>query len=316
MVGQAPTAGNCPACGARFAPDARFCAQCGTKLTAQARWDAPVPERLGRALGPDYAVVGELGRGGFAVVYSVRDLRLNRYLAVKVMRPDLVASRQALERFQREARIAARLDHPNILPVSFAGEGAGLVYYAMPRVRGLTLRERLRQDGPLPVPEALRVFGEVGRGLHYAHQQGVVHRDIKPANIMLEQSGKVLILDFGIAKALSADGGSLSISGAVIGSVEYMSPEQAQGSRDLDRRSDIYSLGVVGYEMLAGETPYGSAGPPPAEGHGARRPPPDVRGRRPETPPALAQAIARCLAYEREARWSTAEEAVRAAGAG
>jgi serine/threonine protein kinase len=271
-----------------------------------------VPERLARALGADYGIVGELGRGGFAVVYSVRDQRLNRYLAVKVMRPDLVASPQALERFRREARIAASLDHPNILPVSFAGEAAGLVYYAMPRVRGQTLRERLRQDGALPVPEALRVFVEVGRGLDYAHEHGVVHRDVKPANIMLEHMGRVLVLDFGIAKALSADGASLSLSGLVIGSMEYMSPEQAAGSRDIDRRSDIYSLGVVGYEMLAGQPPEGDAARPGITPR-AGAVPPDVRGRRPDAPPALARAIARCLSGDRGARWATAAEAVAAA---
>jgi serine/threonine-protein kinase len=271
-----------------------------------------VPERLARALGSDYTVVGELGRGGFAVVYSVRDLRLNRYLAVKVMRPDLVSSPDVLERFRREARIAARLDHPNILPVSFAGEGAGLVYYAMPRVRGLTLRERLRQDGALPVDEAVRIWTEVGRGLHYAHEQGVIHRDVKPANIMLEQTGKVLVLDFGIAKALSADGSSLTISGVVIGSLEYLSPEQAGGSRDLDRRSDIYSWGVVGYEMLAGQTPFGAADPGTLSARRAGSPVPDVRTWRPDTPAALAHVLARCLAPERQARWATVEQALHA----
>lgn len=314
MASEAGSGTRCPSCGAGVGADARFCAQCGAKLVPEPpRWDAPVPERLVRALGPDHSVVGELGRGGFAVVYSVRDLRLNRYLAVKVMRPDLVASPQALERFRREARIAAGLDHPNILPVSFAGEGAGLVYYAMPRVRGQTLRERLRQDGPLPVDEALRIFAAVGRGLHYAHEQGVVHRDVKPANIMLEHTGKVLVLDFGIAKALSADGGTLSISGVVIGSAEYMSPEQANGSRDIDRRSDIYGMGVVAYEMLAGQTPFSGGDMVAVVKRQAAGKVPDVRGRRPDTPPACAQAITRCLARDREARWSTADQAVGAA---
>lgn len=313
MGGQAGSAGKCPGCGTEFAPDARFCFSCGQKLAAQAPWDAPVPERLGRALGPDYSVVGELGRGGFAVVYSARDQRLNRYLAVKVMRPDLVASPLSLERFRREARIAASLDHPNILPVSFAGEAAGLVYYAMPRVRGQTLRERIRQDGPLPVDDALRIFAQVAKGLEYAHQQNVVHRDVKPANIMLEHTGKVLVLDFGIAKALSADGGHLSISGAVIGSAEYMSPEQASGSRDIDRRTDIYSMGVVGYEMLAGETPYKGGDMQQVLAKQKASAPPDVRGKRSDTPPAFARAINRCLAKDRDARWGSAEEAVRAA---
>jgi serine/threonine protein kinase len=164
----------------------------------------------------------------------------------------------------------------------------------------------------LPVGEALRVFTQVGRGLQYAHEHDVVHRDVKPANIMLEDSGRVLMLDFGIAKGLSADGGTLSVSGVVIGSLEYMSPEQARGSRDIDRGSDIYSLGVVGFEMLAGETPYhGVAGQVAARQPGS---PPDVRDRRPDTPLGFAHAIGRCLEGRREARWATVAEAVGAAG--
>jgi serine/threonine-protein kinase len=256
--------------------------------------------------------VGELGRGGFAVVYSVRDLRVNRYLAVKVMRPDLVASPTAVERFRREAQYVAQLDHPNILPVAFAGEAAGLVYYAMPRVRGITLRERLTQTGRLEIAQALQIFTAVADALHHAHQRGVVHRDIKPANIMLEQSGKVLVLDFGIAKALSADGGSLSMSGAIIGSAAYMSPEQASGSKDLDPRTDIYSLGVVGFEMLAGETPF--------KGDGMQQmltkqvaEAPDVRDLPPDVPPEFGRAISRCLRRDRRDRWPSALEAARAA---
>ncbi|GBD32786.1 Serine/threonine-protein kinase PknB [bacterium HR33] len=303
---------SCPRCGAAAAPDARFCHKCGTRLPVKASWDAPVPERLAAALGPDYTIVGELGRGGFAVVYSVKDLRVNRYLAVKVMRPDLVASPTTVERFRREAQYVAQLDHPNILPVAFAGEAAGLVYYAMPRVRGITLRERLRQSGRLEIAQALEIFGAVAEALDHAHRRGVVHRDIKPANIMLEQSGRVLVLDFGIAKALSADGGSLSISGAIIGSAEYMSPEQASGSKNLDPRTDIYSLGVVGFEMLTGETPF--------EGDGMQqmlakqvKEAPDVRQLRPETPGAFAHAISRCLMKDRRDRWPSALEAARAA---
>lgn len=263
-------------------------------------------------MGPDYTVVGELGRGGFAVVYSVRDLRLNRYLAVKVMRPDLVASPTTVERFRREARYVAQLDHPNILPVTFAGEGAGLVYYAMPRVRGITLREALRAEGRLSVSRALEIFSAVAAALDHAHQKAVVHRDIKPANIMLEQSGKVLVLDFGIAKALSPDGGSLSLSGAIIGSAEYMSPEQASGSREIDARTDIYSLGVVGYEMLTGTTPFPGDGMEQMLAKQMNEAP-DVRSLRPEVPEPLAHSIARCLRKDRRDRWPSAGAAARAA---
>lgn len=272
-----------------------------------------MPERLADALGPQYSVVGELGRGGFAIVYSVRDLRLNRYLAVKVMRPDLVESPIVVERFHREARLIAQLDHPNILPVSFAGEGAGLVYYAMPRVKGETLREHLRQEPRLPVGLALHIFGEVARGLHHAHAHGVLHRDVKPANVMLEHSGKVLLLDFGIAKALSGDGGSTTTSGLIIGSAEYMSPEQAAGSRDLDARTDLYALGTVGFEMLAGQLPFPGDGVRQLLAKQAAEAAPDVRLLRPDVPDSFARAIAGCLQREPAARWPSVQAALQVA---
>ena len=304
---------HCPKCGTLVGAGARFCQQCGTRMVEEPRWDAPVAERLTAALGPDYSVVGELGRGGFAVVYSVRDQRLNRYLAVKVMRPDLVASPTAVERFRREARFVAQLEHPNILSVVFAAEAAGIVYYAMPRVRGQTLRERLREAGRMAPADALRIFTEVAGGLQHAHERGVVHRDIKPANIMLDQSGKALVVDFGIAKALSADGGSLTISGAVIGSAQYMSPEQANGEQDIDARTDIYSLGLVAFEMLAGETPFRGDDMQQIAARQIAAQVPDIRVRRPEVPERLAQAIAGCLKRDRNARWPTAADAARAA---
>ena len=292
---------------------ARFCPACGHQLVQPLRWDAPVPDRLAQALGPQYSVMGELGRGGFAVVYSVRDMRLSRYLAVKVMRPDLFAAPDVVERFRREARLVAHLDHPNILPVSFAGEAEGLVYYAMPRVKGTTLRDHLRTERQLPVGLAKHIFTEVAKGLHHAHAHAVVHRDVKPANIMLEQTGKVLLLDFGIAKALSADGASTTTTGMVIGSAEYMAPEQAAGSRDLDARSDIYGLGVVGWEMLAGRVPF------PGDGvqqlvvkQGVERAP-DVRTARPDVPQPVAEAINQCLMRDPAARWPSAEAAAAAA---
>lgn len=272
-----------------------------------------MPERLAEALGPQYSVIGELGRGGFAVVFSVRDSRLNRYLAVKVMRPDLVAATTVVERFHQEARLVAQLDHPNILPVSFAGEGAGLVYYAMPRVKGETLKEHLRQERQLPVGLAAHIFTEVARGLHHAHGHGVLHRDVKPANIMLEHTGKVLLLDFGIAKALSADGASLTTSGLIIGSAEYMAPEQAAGSRDLDARSDVYGLGVVAWEMLAGRVPFAGDGVQQLVMKQAVESAPDVRTARPDVPETMAAAINRCLMRDPGARWPTAEAASRAA---
>lgn len=310
---------TCDKCSGPLTDGARFCSTCGAAVPASAPAAPAAPtqsvsERLQAALGKNYQVLGELGRGGFAIVYSVRDLRLNRYLAVKVIRPELVAASSVLERFRREAQFAAGLDHPNIVAVTFAGEAEGLVYYAMPRVRGLTLRERVKREGPVSFPEFLRIFGQVARGLTHAHAQNLVHRDVKPSNIMLDESGKAMLLDFGIAKALSAGGGSLSITGQIIGSLEYMSPEQAGGGRDLDARSDIYSLGIVAYEMLTGKPPFDAESVQQFVVLHQTHEAPDVRRDRADTPPRIANAVQRCLMKEPSQRWQSATDAAEAAG--
>jgi serine/threonine protein kinase len=305
---------ECHRCAHPLGEGDRFCSHCGAGV-GEPGTTRPVSQRLQAALGSNYQILGELGRGGFAIVYSARDLRLNRYLAVKVMRPDLVASPPVVERFHREAQFAAGLDHPNIVAVTFAGEGEGLVYYAMPRVRGLTLKETLKRNGPLPVPQFLRIFGNLATGLDHAHAQNIVHRDVKPGNIMIDESGKALLLDFGIAKALSAQGGKLSITGQIIGSLEYMSPEQAGGTRDLDARSDIYSLGIVAYEMLTGNPPFDAGTIQQFVALHQTQDPPDVRDKRPDVPHRVATAIHRCLKKAPADRWWSAGEAARAAGA-
>lgn len=302
----------CPDCRTRLASNARFCLYCGTRLEARARQPTSLVERLAMALGPDYTVLGELGRGGFAVVYAVRDTRLGRYLAVKVMRPEFVAAPTVRERFLREARFVAQLDHPNILRVVFAGEGAGLSYFAMHRVRGESLRERLDRERPLPVAEAVRIFVGVARGLAYAHAHGVVHRDVKPGNVMLTADGRVLLLDFGIAKGLAADSASLSLTGAVIGTPEYMSPEQASGNRGVDHRSDLYSLGVVTFEALTGTLPFEGDTFGAVLARQISEPAPDLRTRRPDIPDQVALAIARCLVKDPSGRWQSAAEAADA----
>jgi len=304
---------KCASCGAALGAGARFCAHCGRKVSAEVQWDSTVGEKLQSALGAGYSLLGELGRGGFAVVYSVREVKRNRYLAVKVMRPSLLSSSHLKERFRREAELASSLDHPNILPVLFSGKGEGLVYYAMPRVRGETLRQRLDRDGPRPVPEALRIFREVAAGLTHAHSRGVAHRDIKPANVLLDRSGKVGLVDFGIAKALAVKGGTISVTGEVVGTPEYMSPEQGDGKGRIDTRCDIYGLGILGFEMLTGEVPF--CGDSVYETLALHRtaPIPDVRHHRPEVPKAFAEAITRCLAKAPSDRWSSADEAAHAA---
>lgn len=306
---------TCPKCGKPLPLDAQFCSWCGSGVDSRSSVDIPLAVRLQESLGPNYEVLAELGRGGFAVVFSVRDLTNNQYLAVKVMRQDLVRHKRFVERFRREVQIASRLDHPNILPVNFSGEGRGVFYYGMPRVQGETLRRHLEErPGGLATADVLRIFGEVATALQCAHRMNVVHRDVKPGNIMLDKQGKTLVLDFGIAKALSADGGTLSVSGEVIGSAEYMSPEQASGSRDLDSRSDIYSLGVVGFELISGEVPFKGDNAYDVLAEHLSAEPPDVREINPEAPAAYAKALLRCLAKDPDYRWQTAEQAARAAG--
>ena len=306
----------CAYCGTPVQPGGAFCIRCGERIerqTAGTDWRATVPERLAQALGSQFSIIGELGRGGFAVVYSVRDSRRAQYLAVKVMRPDLMPSASMMERFRREAQFVSQLDHPNILPVLFTGKEAGLVYYAMPRVRGPSLRARLDSDSRLPVEEARRIFQQIAAGLAHAHSREVIHRDIKPANIMLESGKVVRIVDFGIAKALSASASAITATGEIIGSAEYMSPEQAAGSRGLDPRCDIYSLGIVAYEMLIGEPPFRGASFHDVMVKHFSDPPPDPRALRPEVPSALAEAILRCLAKEPDDRWPKADRAAEAA---
>jgi TolB-like protein len=219
--------------------------------------------QLQTALADRYRVERELGRGGMATVFLAQDLRHDRPVAVKVLHPELAAT-LGPERFQREIRFAARLQHPHILTVLDSGGTERHLWFTMPYVDGETLRSRLRREGQLSIPEALRIARETAAALDYAHRQGVVHRDIKPENILLTRDGDTLVADFGIARALggasagSADGpqSPLTETGMSLGTPAYMSPEQASGDREIDARTDVYSLGCVLYEMLAGEPPF------------------------------------------------------------
>src|SRR5438046_5210223 len=218
--------------------------------------DKSLAGRLIQALGSSYTVEGELGRGGMGVVYQARDERLKRQVAIKVLPPELAFREEIRIRFLREAETAARLSHPHIVPIHSVGEGPdGLVYFVMAYVDGESLAARLKRRGRLPAEEARRVMIETADALGAAHAVGIIHRDVKPDNILLEGSrGRVVVTDFGIAKALSSTTGSatLTATGVAIGTPHYMSPEQAAGDREIDGRSDLYSLGVVGYQMLAG----------------------------------------------------------------
>ncbi|MBA3257967.1 MAG: protein kinase [Gemmatimonadales bacterium] len=259
-------------------------------------------ERVGH-----YEVVREIGRGGMAAVYLANDERHDRRLALKVLHPGLAAL-FGQERFKREIRFAARLHHPHILPLHDSGEAGGRLWYTMPYVDGESLRERLRREGRLEVAEAVRIACEVADALDYAHREGVIHRDVKPENLLLTRDGEVLVADFGIGRVYDAStpDTTLTHTGMLIGTPAYMSPEQALGARGLDGRTDVYSLGCVLYEMLAGQPPYVAPTPQGAIAGHIGEPVPSVRRHRPEVPPALESALRRALAKRPEERFETA----------
>ncbi len=264
-------------------------------------------DRLNAALTDRYVVERELGEGGMATVYLARDLRHNRQVALKVLRPELAAAMGG-DRFPREIEIIAQLTHPHILPLHDSGEAGGFLFYVMPFIEGESLRSRLKREGRLPVRDAVRILREVVDALAYAHERGIVHRDIKPDNVML--SGRhALVTDFGVAKALSAASGEkLTTVGIALGTPIYMSPEQAMGEADIDHRSDIYSLGALAYEMLAGDPPFDRHTPQAILSAHAMDTPDDVSTRRANLPPTLAQVVMRCLEKDKADRWQTAEE--------
>jgi serine/threonine protein kinase len=266
----------------------------------------PLLDRLVVAVGTQYLVDAEIGRGGMAVVYRATDLRLNRRVAIKVLPPELAFNADVRERFLREAQTAAQLSHPGIVPIYTVDEREGIVYFVMALVDGESLAERLSREPRLPISEARRVLSAVADALDYAHEQGVVHRDVKPDNIMLERtSGRPLVTDFGIARAAQGDT-RLTVTGVAIGTPAYMSPEQALGERELDGRSDIYSLAVIGYQLLAGETPFKASNTPAMLVKHVSETPRPLATLRPDTPAVLAHTIARGLAKKPEDRWPSA----------
>jgi len=264
--------------------------------------------RLAAALAPGYELRELLGRGGFGEVYAAWDTRLKREVAIKTLRPELAFQEDVVRRFRLEAEAAARLHHPCILPVFAVGEQDGLVWFTMPRVHGESLRDWLRRDPQPPIGEVRRILADVAGALHAAHEAGVVHRDIKPDNILLEgDERRVLVTDFGIAKALDAGDSAITATGMAIGSPDYMSPEQAAGE-PLDHRADVYSLGVVGYEMIAGQLPFGEGTVATVLLRHAREAAPSLLDLRPACPASLSTAIARCLEKIPTARWGSMAE--------
>ncbi len=285
----------------------------------------PLAGRLANALAGRYAIDREIARGGMATVYLARDLRHGRRVAIKVLREELAAAVGA-ERFLAEIHVTASLQHPHILPLFDSGSVDGLLWYVMPFVEGETLRSRLAREGPMPLAESIRLAREIADALDHAHVRGIVHRDVKPENVLL-QDGHALVADFGIALALEQAGGErITRTGLALGTPQYMAPEQAAGERALDARVDVYALGAVLHEMLAGEPPFAAPTRQAVVRRMMHELPPALATRRPGVAPFVDAAVRRALAAgrcrarggsagERAARHVPRPHGVRACGA-
>ena len=264
---------------------------------------------LAAELSDRYTIEREVGAGGMATVYLAHDKKHERKVAIKVLRPELAAAMGA-ERFPREIRTVAQFNHPHILSLYDSGEAAGFLYYVMPFVDGESLGERLAREKQLPVQDAIRILREVADALAYSHARGVVHRDIKPGNVLL--SGRhAVVTDFGVAKALTASGGDkVTTVGIALGTPTYMAPEQAMGEANIDHRADIYALGILGYEMLAGRPPFEAASAQALLAAQVMETPVDIQKVRPGIPVLLNDAIMRCLAKNPADRWQSADELI------
>ncbi|MGZ8458044.1 MAG: serine/threonine-protein kinase, partial [Gemmatirosa sp.] len=262
----------------------------------------PIADRLARALAGRYAIDREIARGGMATVHLARDLRHDRRVAIKVLREDVAAAVGA-ERFLAEIRVTASLQHPHVLPLFDSGSADGLLWFAMPFVDGETLRARLAREGALPVADAVRIAREIADALDHAHARGIVHRDVKPENVLL-RDGHALVADFGIALALEHAGGErITRTGLALGTPQYMAPEQAAGARALDARVDVYALGAVLHEMLAGESPFAAPTRQAVVLRLLHEPPPALTTRRPDVASYVDAAVRRALAKRPEDRF-------------
>jgi TolB-like protein/tRNA A-37 threonylcarbamoyl transferase component Bud32 len=265
-------------------------------------------EQLKASLSGRYEIERELGQGGMATVYLATDVRHQRQVALKVLRSDLAQSLGA-DRFLREIRIAANLNHPHILALFDSGEADGFLFYVMPYIKGSTLRERIDKEGELPIREAVRIVREVADALAFAHSQGVVHRDIKPDNVMLAGNHAV-VADFGVAKAVSEATGrdKLTTAGVALGTPAYMAPEQATADPMVDHRADIYALGAMAYELLSGRTPFTAATPQAVLAAHVTEEPDPVRKYRKGISVELDAVVMRCLAKRPADRWQSTSE--------
>src|SRR5438034_471677 len=302
---------ECFRCHTPIPENSRFCSSCGADVSGG---DGPtstssidiVRERLQRIIEGEYRIERLLGKGGMGQVFLAHDLTLEREVAIKVLPPDVAQDDQVVRRFQQEAKTAAKLDHPNIIPIYRVESEGGLNYFVMKYISGTSLEDLLDKKEPLPVPEIQRILWEAACALGHAHQRGVVHRDVKPANIMFDHDGRVMLTDFGISKALQAATG-FTATGMIIGTPHYMAPEQGKGSA-VDGRADQYSLGVVGYRMITAELPFSGDSVHTIIYKHIYEEPPLASTKRPGIPGALTVAISRALAKEPDQRFPTMED--------
>ncbi|MEP7345335.1 MAG: serine/threonine-protein kinase, partial [Gemmatimonadaceae bacterium] len=276
--------------------------------------DAELRTHVERVLSAHYELDREIGRGGMGIVYLAKDRRLKRQVAIKLLPPELAFRSEIRSRFLKEAETAAQLSHPNIVPIYSVDEREGLVYFVMAYVHGENLAVRLHREGALPAEDVRRILLEVGRALAFAHERGVVHRDIKPDNILMSASdGSILVTDFGIARAITEGADArLTATGMAIGTPAYMSPEQSMGEREIDGRSDLYSLGIVGYQMLSGELPFNAASTPALLVKHISEHPTPVGDRCPRAPADLSRAVMLMLEKDPANRFASAAALVHA----
>lgn len=306
---------QCFKCGSFISEGSRFCGSCGVQVSDPAAATVlttetdPIVEAVRRDLGGEFEIERELGRGGMGVVFRAREIDLDRVVALKVMPPDMAVHRDLAERFRREARLAAALDHPNIIPIYGVGQSGGTFYIAMKYVEGRGIDAIIDSEGALPVPVVLLVLRAAAGALAFAHQRGIIHRDIKGANILVGTDGRVVVADFGIARAMEAS--SLTATGSVIGTPHFMSPEQCAGT-SLGPQCDQYSLGVVAFQMLTGSVPFDGETMATIITHHFVTPVPDVLSVRGDVPPTLVTVLERAMAKKAEDRFASTHELVEA----
>jgi len=301
---------QCIKCHTPLPANSRFCLACGTDQTTGADTQPTGPVegldgRLQRIVAGEYRIERMLGRGGMGMVFLAQDLTLEREVAIKVLPPDYSSDPQVIKRFQQEAKTAAKLDHPNIIPIYRVESAEGLNFFVMKYISGTSLEDVLESKQPLAYDYIQRVLWEAAQALGHAHTRGVVHRDVKPANIMFDHDGRVMLTDFGISKALQAAGG-LTGTGMIVGTPHYMAPEQAKG-QPVDGRADQYSLGIVGYRLLSGTLPFSGDSVHTILYKHIFEPAPRVSALRPGIPRYLAEPIQRALSKEPAERFPSME---------